>query len=54
MLVEGYFPIVNGVVTSFDGSTAVTLASYGLPLLHHTGTESLFRRIFAKRSFHYI
>lgn len=33
VLTAGSFPIVDGIVTSFDAMPTVTLASYGLPML---------------------
>ena len=47
VLAHGSFPVVNGVVTSFDAIGKVTLASYGLaPLLRvckATGTCGMLR-----------
>ena len=54
VLVEGTFPIVDGVVTAFDSIDKMKLASYGLALVHKTGTEGIFRRLFLEGERKYI
>jgi hypothetical protein len=44
VLTRGSFPIVDGVVTSFDSIRMMRLASYVLPLCEATGMCSLLRR----------
>ena len=51
VLTAGSFPVVDGIVTSFDTMAKVTLAAYGLPTLvkvcKHTGTCNLLRKAIA-------
>lgn len=51
VLTAGSFPIVDGIVTSFDTMAKVTLAAYGLPTLVKacklTGTCDLLRNAIA-------
>jgi hypothetical protein len=58
VLVNGNFPIVDGIVTSFDSSMVVrimgTLSPYGLSLLDVTGTAAIFRRTFLEHDRKYI
>ena len=54
VMTHGTYPVVDGVVTAFDSHYVQQLASYGLPLLHKTGTESVFRRIFMDKKTKYI
>jgi len=54
VLLSGTFPVVDGVITSFDSIEKVTLAKYGLvPLLaacKATGTCETFRELFFQGS----
>ena len=57
VLINGNFPVVDGVVTSFDSIAAVTLAAYGLSSLEAvcqvTGTcKLLLRAFFHTKDFH--
>ena len=58
VLVNGGFPVVDGIVTSFDDFATVTLAhrtlKYLLPLCKATGTCNLFRRTFLNADRQYI
>ena len=56
--INGGFPIVNGLVTSFDSIEKVTLAKYGLASLlkacKATGTCDKFRKTFFAEDRKYI
>ena len=58
VLTHGGFPIVDGVVTSFDSIEKVTLARHGLsPLLSAckaTGTCEKFRDMFLHEALEYV
>lgn len=58
VLTHGGFPIVDGVVTSFDDAQTVSLASYTLkyllPLCKASGSCALFRRTFLNADRQYI
>jgi len=58
VMTHGSFPVVNGVVTSFDSIEGVTLAELGLTYLEHllkaTGTASLGRHLLSPSSSVYI
>ena len=58
VLTNGGFPVVDGVVTSFDDAQTVSLASYTLkyllPLCKATGSCALFRRTFLNADRQYI
>jgi len=58
VLTHGSFPIVDGIVTSFDDAQTVSLAAatlkYLLPLCKATGSCSLFRRTFLNADRQYI
>lgn len=54
VLQHGTYPVVDGVVTSFDSKAKVGLASYGLPLLEAAGAADLFRRTFLGAEHKYI
>lgn len=58
VLTNGGFPVVDGVVTSFDDLETVTLAKntlkYLLPVCKATGTCNLFRRTFLNADRQYI
>lgn len=51
---KGTYPIVDGLVTAFDSSAKVHLASYAVPLLEATGTTTLFRQAFLKAGHKYM
>ena len=58
VLTNGGFPIVDGIVTSFDDAQTVSLAArtlkYLLPLCKATGSCELFRRTFLNADRQYI